>query len=239
MKKIIFAAVLFSGFCLTAAAVHAQAERARGKSPKGQGRKTTQMDRTLLKKACKDDLNKFCKGIRSGLNKAKCLKKHDSKLASDCKKALKTLPAEPESGSVEQQAGAALQKACKDDISKFCEGVESDLKKGKCLKKNESILSPGCAKTLKSLPPPPQEDTPEKGSSGRQGVEAALQKTCKDDISKFCKGIEFGLKQGSCLMENESELSDGCAKTLKSLPPPDQEGVSGKGGAGDYLNSRK
>ncbi|MBU2574054.1 MAG: cysteine rich repeat-containing protein [Elusimicrobia bacterium] len=231
MKKIIFTASLLFGFCLINANVYSQAEREHVKnSPNRRVGKITRRTEAGLKKACKAELNKFCKGVKSGQKKGGCLKENENKLSAACRKALKSLPSEPKGGSGNHKAGAALMKACKDDISRFCAGAESDLKKGACLKKNENKLSAGCGKTLKSLPPPDLDGASGEGVLSKQKAVAALMKACKTDISSFCKGINPGPQQGSCLMENENELSADCGKTLRSLPPPEQEDAPGEGG---------
>ncbi|MBU2574053.1 MAG: cysteine rich repeat-containing protein [Elusimicrobia bacterium] len=237
MKKITLTVWLFFGFCLINANVHSQGERERGKPSPNKRGKITQTTEAALTKACKADINRFCNGIEPGPQQGQCLMKNEKMLGANCGKMLKSLPPPDQEGgpggdsSGNQEAGAALMKACKDDISRFCKGIEPGPQQGQCLMGNESKLSADCGKTLKSLPPPDQDGAPGEGGSSKQKAGAALMKACKNDISKFCKGINPGPQQGQCLMKNENKLSADCGKTLKSLPPPDQDGASGEGGS--------
>ncbi|MBI4803543.1 MAG: hypothetical protein HY796_13575 [Elusimicrobia bacterium] len=242
MKRITLAASVVFGLCLLCADVHSQAEQERGKTGSDKrGGKLTRKTEAGLVKSCKDDIDRFCKGVEQGPKLGKCLLENESELAADCLKALKSLPSSGQKGKTgkggagNQETEAALNKDCREDISRFCKGIEPGPQQGQCLMENESKLSAGCGKTLKSLPPPDQEGGPGKeGSSGNQKTGAALMKACKADLTRFCKGIAQGPKQGQCLMKNQSRLSAECGKTLESLPPPDQqEGGAGEEGSGN------
>ncbi len=119
---------------------------------------------------------------------------------------------------------AALLKTCRNDLDKFCKYAGPSRKKKKCLKENESELSPECGKALKNLPPGA------KGGAGRE-TSAALAKACKDDLGKLCKGVKSAPDQRKCLSKNEGALSAGCGKALKNLPP-DRGGKEKKGDSG-------
>ena len=79
---------------------------------------------------------------------------------------------------------------CKDDIAKFCQGVQpGEGRIIKCLQQNESQLSAGCKE----------------------------QAACLDDIEKFCAGIApGGGKIMKCLKQNETSLSSQCKAQLES-----------------------
>jgi len=68
----------------------------------------------------------------------------------------------------------------------------------------------------------PQPGTERGGAPGRGAKitpeeEAALLKTCRNDLDKFCKYAGPSRKKKKCLKENESELSPECGKALKNL----------------------
>jgi len=196
----------------------------------GKGGAANQEAEAALGKSCKADLAKFCKDIGPGPEQGQCLMEHESELAAECGRTLKSLPppdqegGEGQGGQDNQKAGAALMKACKDDAAKLCKGVAQGPEQGQCLMEHESELSAECGKTLKSLPPPEQG-----GGKGGQGGPAALMKACKNDMNKFCKDIAPGPQKGRCLKEHETELSAECGKTLKSMPPPGEDGQEGAG----------
>ncbi len=84
--------------------------------------------------ACKGDIEKFCQGILpSGI--IPCLRSHEAQLSDGCK----------ENGQAVKQKIEDFQKACGGDAQRLC----GNIKPGsgnilKCLKQNESSLSPDC-----------------------------------------------------------------------------------------------
>ncbi len=88
------------------------------------------------KGACREDVDKFCKGIKPGGGRIwACLKSHEAELSQAC---------------TDQIAAATKKmkdftKACRPDAQKFCKGVRPG--KGRiisCLKSHESELSDSC-----------------------------------------------------------------------------------------------
>ena len=86
--------------------------------------------------ACAGDIEKFCQGVQQGEGRiAKCIAQHKEELSPGCKARLEE--------AAKQLKG--VQKACEDDIMAFCEGVKPGGGRiAKCLKANESKLSPQC-----------------------------------------------------------------------------------------------
>jgi hypothetical protein len=86
--------------------------------------------------ACAGDVEKFCQGVQQGEGRiAKCMAQHREELSPGCKARLDE--------AAKQLKG--VQKACEDDIIAFCEGVKPGGGRiAKCLKANESKLSPQC-----------------------------------------------------------------------------------------------
>lgn len=65
-------------------------------------------------RACKEDVQKFCKGIKHGHGEVvKCLKEHESELSDSCK------------GHKEKMKDhmKAAREACKEDMDKFCKDI--------------------------------------------------------------------------------------------------------------------
>lgn len=88
--------------------------------------------------SCKDDIKKFCQGVKAGQGRVKkCLTEHEAELSDTCLK---------------QRNSRKKVKfsECAEDIKKYC----SDIKKGKgrikaCLRqKNKDDLSGTCQKAL-------------------------------------------------------------------------------------------
>ncbi len=103
---------------------------------------------------------------------------------------------------------SAQQRACADDVQKFCK----DVKPGggriiRCLEEHRSELSDGCKKQLEA------DKTRMQGQGPGGGP-------CKADAEKLCKGIEpGGGRIAKCLDEHTADLSAECkaqrAKNLK------------------------
>lgn len=231
-----------------------------GQGERGQGGPGGGQDdpAALLKKSCQADMDKFCKDVAEGPEQGQCLLKHEAELSAGCAQTFKSLPP-PDQGNGPDQAGqqgkssgkdgrgskagqsrtgkndpgAAIMKSCKADAEKLCKGIAAGPEQGRCLKKHEAELSAECGKTLRSLPPPGQGKSGGKGGKGNKDAIATLMRACKADADIFCKDTAEGPELGRCLMERESELSAECGKTLRSLPPPEQDGGVDEGGQGD------
>jgi len=101
-----------------------------------------------LKKACHKELTTFCKGVVPGQGRIlACLYAFENKVSDKCEYALYDASLQLE------QAVAALKFAagqCKDDLQKFCAGVQVGQGRAlACLKKNDAAVSQACKDALK------------------------------------------------------------------------------------------
>ena len=77
----------------------------------------------LAKGECRDDLEKFCKGVQGP--KEACLDQHQSELSPAC------------------QARRTMMKACAEDLEKLCKDVKAkDVET--CLEQHQAELTPAC-----------------------------------------------------------------------------------------------
>jgi hypothetical protein len=87
-------------------------------------------------KPCAGDVAKFCGDVKPGEGRiAKCLKQHKDELSPACKMHLAQV----------KEAIKETHKACEDDITMFCPGVQPG--EGRilnCLKEHKSELSSKC-----------------------------------------------------------------------------------------------
>lgn len=96
-----------------------------------------------VKEACKNDIEKLCKGTKPGQGAImKCLKEHEAQVSAECKAA----------GQERKQEMKAAHDACKADLEKFCGDIKPGKgRKIKCLKKHEAELSAECKTARESL----------------------------------------------------------------------------------------
>lgn len=96
--------------------------------------------------------------------------------------------------------GTAVESACKSDIENFCKGISvGGGRIARCLKENESKLSPGCKVEIEAK----QAAAKEKGAEFKQ--------ECEGDVREFCKDLQpGGGRIIRCLKQNQSKLSPGC-----------------------------
>lgn len=92
--------------------------------------------------ACSADIEKFCKDVKSGHGQiAQCMKQHEEELSPACEDYI----------NAEKERVRDFIKACKPDVGRFCKAVLPG--KGRlyrCLKSNESQLSPECKAHFKN-----------------------------------------------------------------------------------------
>ena len=110
-------------------------------------------------------------------------------------------------------ASAADQNPCAGDSAKFCKNMKPGTSAMMdCLEEHESELSDAC------------KDYEAKMGGSRAEMREAVRdekrfsQTCKDDIAKFCKGVNPG--QGGlagCMQEHVSELSAPCRESVKAM----------------------
>ncbi len=93
--------------------------------------------------ACKEDQEKFCKGIQEGGGRVyNCLKQHMSELNKDC--AAKVVGAEDQFFK--------MQKACGEDRNKFCKDVQPGGGRIlQCLQGHQADLTVGCQSAIQSI----------------------------------------------------------------------------------------
>ncbi len=108
---------------------------------------------------------------------------------------------------------AADQNPCANDIAKFCKNIKPGTSAMMdCLEKHESELSDAC-----------KDYEAQMGGSRVEMKETVrdekrFRQTCKDDIAKFCSGVNPG--QGGlagCLNKHVDELSAPCRESVKAL----------------------
>jgi hypothetical protein len=108
---------------------------------------------------------------------------------------------------------AVEKNPCAEDIAKFCKNIKPGTNAMMdCLEKHESVLSDAC-----------RDYEAKMGGSRVEKEEWVREKkvfsqTCKDDIDKFCKGVNPG--QGgvvTCLKERVDKLSAPCRESVKAM----------------------
>jgi hypothetical protein len=91
-------------------------------------------------------------------------------------------------------------EGCREDAKRLCQGVQPGGGRiTRCLKENESKLSPECVEKIKAA---------------RERVEKEWE-ACKPDQEKFCKGIEPGQgRVAKCLAQHQDALSPACRERI-------------------------
>jgi hypothetical protein len=101
----------------------------------------------------------------------------------------------------------AVESACKSDIENFCKGISvGGGRIARCLKENESKLSPGCKVEIEEK----LAVAKEKG--------AGFKQECEANVQEFCSGIQpGGGRIIRCLKQNQSKLAKGCQDALAQM----------------------
>ncbi|HET6411658.1 MAG TPA: cysteine rich repeat-containing protein [Anaeromyxobacter sp.] len=101
-----------------------------------------------VKKACKTELNTFCKGVRQGEGRIlACLYAFEDKVSDKCAYAVYDAAMELERAA-EAIKYAATQ--CHDDLQKYCADVKLGQGRGlACLKKHDKSVSQNCKDALR------------------------------------------------------------------------------------------
>jgi len=100
--------------------------------------------------ACKQDGEKFCKGIEPGEGRIiECMREHKSEFSDACKALMSEKREKRREFRKERKEKHEGQEACKEDGEKFCK----DVKPGegriiRCLKEHQSELSSDCAEMM-------------------------------------------------------------------------------------------
>jgi hypothetical protein len=86
--------------------------------------------------ACAPDVERLCAGVQPGQGRiATCLMDKQAELSPECAQQIEQMRAR----------ARAFGEACKGDIRKYCKGMHPGSGKlAKCLKENQSRLSPAC-----------------------------------------------------------------------------------------------
>ncbi len=85
---------------------------------------------------CKEDVDKFCKGIRPGHGRMlSCLKSHESEVSAACRDHIAEM----------REKVKGFMKDCRDDHRKFCKGIRPGHGRiAACLKSHEGELAEAC-----------------------------------------------------------------------------------------------
>jgi len=92
---------------------------------------------------CEEEIKRLCPDIKPGDGRiAECVRQHAKEFSPQCRK-------KHEEMEKRKQAREHAQKACHDDVQKFCKDIDpGEGQIVRCLEKNEKSLSEGCRATL-------------------------------------------------------------------------------------------
>ncbi|XP_028392592.1 Golgi apparatus protein 1-like [Dendronephthya gigantea] len=169
-----------------------------------------------LFKICKRMIKKYCENVNP--NKVlNCLKKHKREMAAEDEQECRDLVFTRQKNALKDIAlMPGLEKACRRDISKFCEHVTNNDQVIPCLKKNIEDLSGDCEEFVVDL---------EKEAALDYRLNPILAKACGQEIDKYCHEIDPGhgevmecLKEHYKKIENEKcrAVSDNHDQRLRS-----------------------
>lgn len=100
-------------------------------------------DFNMNAKACKSDLNQYCKDVTPGQGRiAACIRAHDDKLSASCKTEWQNYRAELRQ-KIKSEIQVA-QKACGGDVQKFCQNALGASEVSSCLNDHAANLSSSC-----------------------------------------------------------------------------------------------
>ncbi|MBC7793009.1 MAG: hypothetical protein H7Z43_04835 [Clostridia bacterium] len=144
--------------------------------------------------ACKTDVEKFCKDIKSGEGRIHdCMKSHEAEISTACK------------ADITQRAthNKEITEACKDDREKLCTGIEPGHGRiSACFEDNAAKLSTGCKAKL--------------ATRGKHWKEA--RKACAADIKTNCPGVRGGHgAKLQCIHEHADALSPACKDAIDDV----------------------
>jgi Golgi apparatus protein 1 len=99
--------------------------------------------------ACKDDVERHCKGVEPGQGRmVGCLRKNETSLSDSCRQQLAKMDEQREHARARMHG---MAEACKGDAKQHCAGVRSGGgRMARCLKDNEAKLSAPCKEALQS-----------------------------------------------------------------------------------------
>ena len=96
--------------------------------------------RARFQEACGTDMQQFCPNLTPGEGKLRdCMNEHQNDLSAKCR------DFRAEARAHWHAAREKFDKACKEDVQKFCADVKpGEGRLGTCLKTHENALSPAC-----------------------------------------------------------------------------------------------
>jgi hypothetical protein len=132
--------------------------------------------------ACREDVQKLCKGTKPGGGRiVACLKQHEAELSAGCKEKI----------AEAKEEGKEFHEACKADVDAQCKGVQPGQGRiARCLEEHKDKLAPACKEKMR---------------------EAEKKHPCMEDMEKLCKDIKPGDgRMMQCMKEHEAQLSPAC-----------------------------
>ncbi|XP_028417927.1 Golgi apparatus protein 1-like [Dendronephthya gigantea] len=161
-----------------------------------------------LFKICKRMIKKYCENVNP--NKVlNCLKKHKREMAAEDEQECRDLVFTRQKNALKDIAlMPGLEKACRRDISKFCEHVTNNDQVIPCLKKNIEDLSGDCEEFVVDL---------EKEAALDYRLNPILAKACGQEIDKYCHEIDPGHGEVmECLKEHYKKIeNEKCRAEIK------------------------
>ena len=190
--------------------------------------------------ACRTDAATFCQNAEAGRGRRMaCLMENKAKLSPECAQAIDArgsrgagqqaaapVEAPPAAGNPAPGAaattpgaaqprvkggGGARMAACRTDAATFCaSAAKGGGERLKCLKENQSKLSPDCQASLAQI-----------GTQARN-----MRTACKGDRETLCGNVQKGgggILQ--CLKSNKDKLSPACGEALSAMP---ERGAKGR-----------
>ena len=144
--------------------------------------------------ACKDDVARFCKGVRPGKGRVvTCLWANRDRLSADCKAQTKR--------RFRKLLGVSV--ACHADYKRFCaDVVPGGGRIAACLARHSAQLqNPVCKAEVQK---------------GKDAVKSMVPGICVKDAKQFCAGVKpGGGRIRACLMNNIDRLSRPCRMRVK------------------------
>jgi hypothetical protein len=100
-----------------------------------------------VREACEGDVKKFCSGVQPGGGRiARCLQQHRNELSDACRGEGEKMR---ERGQARRETMRDLQQGCREDVAKFCAGVQPGGGRiAQCLKSHQNELSQSCTAAI-------------------------------------------------------------------------------------------
>ncbi len=160
--------------------------------------------------ACRADMQALCADVERGKGrKAQCLVDNRAKASPECQAAMSGLQQLQANRVGEGKRRNGRLVACRADLATLCVDAAKGGDRIRCLRQNETKLSPECSTTLKVL------------RQARAGAARTARQACRPDTQALCATAENS-RRGmlGCLRQNESRVSLACSQALAALPVP-------------------